>query len=468
MSAKSEPKGCTQGTDYLYYDSAAAKAQAPLKLSPNKLDQQKGALFNTLAQLYAATPDKNPGLAWFFYNDENPDDKSGYKNPVNGIAFKPAEVISDRGHTKGVLALDLASDTAFWLIHSVPKFAYPTQFAYPVTGEKEAQTLLCVMLPDVATALNIATQMFNCQQPNVYAASPLPKALASNSAASGLVSLMNNKVDQPPTFIKSIIPVTSPGGQAFQAIAKDKAWGQNQNPPWDFYNDLVGQVLNENLDVETWEHYATPTAPDHNSTHEVFGMNSVNLAALNPPINMSWSDEVDHAKLAISAPTETVHWVCVGDINFTTSMRARGGGTLAFKCEPLWQELKNILSAAPEPGAGPSSPTTKPATNPAVTRPQKPTPTTVPTKKPAPAKSAVKNASNPPPAASTKPAAKKAPPASKAAPKKTAKKTPASKPVKATTKPPAKKKRPRRDQPPRRKSPLAKQLRRRTPPIKPR
>ncbi len=350
VSEESQPQGSVTGTEYLYYDADAAKVSAPLKLSPNKMDQQQGALFKTLSQIYSATPANNPSLAWFFYNDENPDDKSGYKNPVNGLAFKPGEVISSRGHTKGVLALDLDSDTAIWLIHSVPKFAWPEQFTFPKTGVKEAQTLLCVTLPDVATALKIATQMFNCQQPNVYAASPVPPALAQNPAASALVSLMNNKIAAKPAFVSSAIPFTSPGNQDFQVIAKNKSWGQDQNPKWDFYNDLVGKILDENLDVETWEHYATPPAADHDSGHEVFGMNSVNLSNLSPGYNISWSDAFDHAKLAISAPTETVHWVCVGDINFTKSMENRGGGTLAFICDSLWQPLNKILSAAPEPG----------------------------------------------------------------------------------------------------------------------
>ena len=76
-------------------------------------------------------------------------------------------------------------------------------------------------------------------------------------------------------------------------------------------------------------------------------MNSVTLEPLGIPY--SWSESFDHAKLAISDPDEKVHWVCVGDINFTLAQEKRGGGTVAFKCDPLWKELSKILSTAPEP-----------------------------------------------------------------------------------------------------------------------
>jgi deoxyribonuclease-2 len=78
-------------------------------------------------------------------------------------------------------------------------------------------------------------------------------------------------------------------------------------------------------------------------------MKSVNLAPLGIPI--SWSEEQDHAKLAISDKTESNHWICVGDINFTIAQEKRGGGTVAFRCEPLWKSLSEILSTEAEPKA---------------------------------------------------------------------------------------------------------------------
>lgn len=58
---------------------------------------------------------------------------------------------------------------------------------------------------------------------------------------------------------------------------------------------------------------------------------------------ISWPEADDHAKMAISARSETTHFICVGDINFTVAMRKRSGGTVAFQCEPLWTCISEIL-----------------------------------------------------------------------------------------------------------------------------
>ena len=44
--------------------------------------------------------------------------------------------------------------------------------------------------------------------------------------------------------------------------------------------------------------------------------------------------------------------MCVGDINFTDAQEKRGGGTVAFQCDPLWNSLSRVLTAkAPAAGA---------------------------------------------------------------------------------------------------------------------
>jgi deoxyribonuclease-2 len=286
-----------------------------LALSACRVDQG-GALRNTLQQLYGPADDS---LGWFFYNDENP-----ITGKVNG----------SRGHTKGALAFDLASNTAFWLIQSTPKFPPKGQYAFPKTGLKEAQTMLCITLQDTDTALSIAKQMYVAQQPNVYLASAVPGALAGqpNDAR---VKLINDQVAQGSTPVHVVIPFRSRGGTKFTAMAKNKTWGL------DFYNDLVGPTLSENLDVETWENDPVPPPADSDKQHTVVAMKAVNLAPLG--VDLAWSEVFDHAKLAISAKSEKVHYVCIGDINFTIAMRKRGGGTVAFQCEPLWAGISSIL-----------------------------------------------------------------------------------------------------------------------------
>ena len=78
-------------------------------------------------------------------------------------------------------------------------------------------------------------------------------------------------------------------------------------------------------------------------------MQSVNREAVGIPF--SWAEEFDQEKLAISDKKEKVHWNCVGDINFTIAQRKRGGGTVAFICDPLWKSLIKVLSAQPEPAS---------------------------------------------------------------------------------------------------------------------
>lgn len=340
ISSQSEsPSGKkANGTEYLYYDNTAVQNNDSISsLSTYGVDQNAGTLFQTLNQIYSATD--NPHLGWFFYNDENPNDSSGYKNPNTNTAFVPNQVIDDRGHTKGVLAFDIESDSGFWLVQSTPKFPLPENYSFPKTGLDMAQTLLCVTFQDAATSLNIARQMFAAQQPNAYAASSIPTEITS-SPNDERILLMKNQIASGNTPVTSVIPFTSRGGQKFQAIAKNKWWDQ------DFYNDLVGPTLQENLEVETWEHEKTPLPADSDKIHQVVAMKSIDLNPLGIPF--SWSEEYDHAKLAISAESEKIHWVCVGDINFTLSQEKRGGGTVAFQCEPLWQILDKIFSSKVE------------------------------------------------------------------------------------------------------------------------
>jgi len=306
--------GRVLGTEYIYFDSNMA-ADAKAVLSPHTVDSG-GALPNTFAQIYGAS---NPNLGWYFYNDEN---------PIDGT------VNSARGHTKGVVAFDLESDSAIRLIHSTPKFALKGAYGYPKTGIKMAQTLLCITLDNATTAQAIANQMYYAQQPNVFLASAIPTDL-QNQPLDPRVQLINNQVDMSSTPVQTVLPFNSKGGVKFLSIAKNKAWGL------DFYNDLVGPTLNQNIDVETWEHDPTPQPADSDKVHQVVAMKSVNLNPLG--IDIAWGEEDDHAKLAISDRQEQLHYVCVGDINFTIAQEKRGGGTVAFQCDPLWASLSAIL-----------------------------------------------------------------------------------------------------------------------------
>lgn len=319
VSGKSTTNSGTKvlGTEYVYFDSNTP-ADGRLVLSPCHVDQD-GALPNTLQQAYTEPGASTQHMGWFFYNDENP-----ITGQTNGV----------RGHTKGVLAFDLSTDTAFWLIQSTPKFPPKGQYGFPNTGRPNAQTLLCVTLKDADTAQSIAKQMFAAQQPNVYLASAVPPDMAQEPN-DPRVKLLQNQVASGNTPLQVVTPFYSLGGVKFLSMAKNPSWGL------DFYNDLVGPTLHDNLDVETWEHDPTPPSLQSDKIHTVVDMKGIDLHPLD--IDMSWPEPDDHAKLCISARSEADHYVCVGDINFTIAQRKRGGGTVAFQCEALWSSLSAVL-----------------------------------------------------------------------------------------------------------------------------
>jgi len=318
-SDKSKPTGL----EFLYYDSSGKKK---LAMSPNQIgDPLKGAVSATLNQIYNNLTD--PGLGWFFYNDEDP-----LTGKTNG----------SRGHTKGVLCFDMDTNSGFWLVDSAPKFPLKGKYSYPETATQNAQTFLCITLQNADTAKAIAAQMFVAQQPNVYLASSVPAAIAGKSDPRE--ALIKNTITTDTTAYANFIPFKSKGGEAFRCFAKNKHWDAANDD--DFYNDLVGPALAENLNVETWEHGPEPGTTDSDKVHTVVAMKSVDLAPLGCNPSYQWSEENDHAKLAITARSETgLKYVCVGDINFTKTMEKRSGGTVAFICDGLWQEISSILTA---------------------------------------------------------------------------------------------------------------------------
>src|ERR1700742_1071957 len=104
----------TTGYEYVYYDSTIDQQQQVnnrnIVKSQFVLNSDQGALNNPLDSVF-----KNPPATtgWILYNDERPGDVPGKDNGA-------------LGHTKGVLAFDVETETGYWLLHSWPKFAEPT------------------------------------------------------------------------------------------------------------------------------------------------------------------------------------------------------------------------------------------------------------------------------------------------------------------------------------------------------
>ncbi|WP_395377370.1 deoxyribonuclease II family protein [Marinicella sp. W31] len=297
------------GFQYLYFDSEDEQ----LILSSLLLSSDDSAVQRTLAQIDNDNPADTVG--WYLYNDEIPD-----------------EVIGDRhndehkGHTKGVVIFDTATDTALWLLHSTPRWSIPGSTAFPDDERIYGQTFLCISLKNIATAESIAAQMLQQQQPQIYS-SRLPDSLQQESAIRTLV----NTSEMPKNTQPSTIHFSSRAGQDFQCFAKNRAWGE------DFWIDLVAHELKTTVDVESWRRGSIPATTDPDDDGHADDVQFVNLKKLG--IDSEWKYTHDHSKWAIA---ESKPVVLVADINRQTSQEKRGGGAIGFTNEKLWAALKKI------------------------------------------------------------------------------------------------------------------------------
>jgi len=289
------------GYEYVYYDTSIET----IELSKNVLTDDHGALNQTLDSIFNK-PDATTG--WILYNDEMPTSADRKDN-------------GNLGHTKGTIAFDTATKTAVWMLHSWPKYADPgaTKMPTPMYG----QTFICLSL-DLASASKLAAQMANHQQPQIY----LPHMPPSLDKSDPLFKL-TQPIDPKAPGDSDAIDLKTRGGLPFKVIAKNREWNK------DFWNDLVGPTLKEDMDVETWIRGPIPPQLDSDGVHKTFDIKFVDLRPLGG--KWAWPESKDHAKWGI---TQANNWVCVGDINRMISQEQRGGGTIAFQDPKLWQALK--------------------------------------------------------------------------------------------------------------------------------
>lgn len=301
----------TTGYEYVYYDPSLKKLSA----SPYLLTSEKGALNLTLQNIF-----KNPteSMGWILYNDEMPANVKG--NDVNIF-----------GHTKGVLAFDLASKTAFWLLHSWPQYVDQTLVKEPTP--LYGQTFLCLSI-SLDTCRKIASQMANHQVPQVFLPR-VPSALSESDPLYLLTKKLNPNVEAD----SDVLDFKTLGGMSFKVFAKNKKWNK------DFWNQLVGPGLKSDMDVETWIRGAIPSVKDSDGVHKIIDVKFIDFNPLGIP--WLWPETKDHAKWGITVDSD---WVCVGDINRMISQEKRGGGAIAFQNKILWSALKKTELITPPVG----------------------------------------------------------------------------------------------------------------------
>src|SRR5258708_6405027 len=302
------------GYEYVYYDSKINTANGKVDKSAFTSDGGKGALNRTLDSVF-----KNPSstTGWILYNDEGPE---GAKIKDDG----------NLGHTKGVLAFDTSSGTAYWLLTSGPRSADPAAVRDPTP--KYGQTYRCLTL-DIATASKIAKQMATHQEPQTF----LNRMV--NVKKTDPLYLLTQKLDPNAPASTDVLKLKTTGGLRFWVIAKNRDWNK------DFWNELVGPELGEDMDVETWIRGPIPPIADSDGVHKTFDIKYINLGAMGA--HWVWPETHDHAKWGITLKS---NWICVGDINRMISQRKRGGGTIAFQNQTLWTGLTKTSFLLAPPG----------------------------------------------------------------------------------------------------------------------
>lgn len=259
------------GYEYVYYDSNIDAKGGKIDASQYTIDSGKGALNETMNSLL----DESATLGYVLYNDEAPD---AAKITDNG----------NLGHTKGVIAFDLKTKTAFWLLHSWPKFYEPKAKNDPTP--MYGQTYLCFTLT-LDTARKVAAQMINHQEPQTY----LCRKADAMDGKDPLLQLMGT-IDPNAAGDSNTIDLKTAAGMKFKVIAKNRKWND------DFWNGLVGPTLGEDIDVETWIRGNIPPIADSDGVHKTYDIKYIDLGALG--LHWVWPESHDHAKWAITLKSD--------------------------------------------------------------------------------------------------------------------------------------------------------------------
>ncbi|MCG8311778.1 MAG: deoxyribonuclease II family protein [Pseudomonadales bacterium] len=250
------------GFDFLYFDPDCGA----INLSSVALNQNNQALAYTLKGIFNAPE----SAGYIAYNDEH---VQGQDNS------------SEKGHCKGMIGFDKASDTAVLLLHSTPRFPA-------------------------------------CNEIDLPQDEPLYKLF--------------NGIGIDESFTPSTVTFASRQGHEFRLIAKSRCWGQ------DFWIDLVSPQLQSDLIVETWRRGAVTPLQDKHSSE--FDDDTLNVKfQISETLAYEWHYTKDHAKWAVALKNQTNSqpWVCVADINRMISQEKRGGGSLCFQDSRLWQALRD-------------------------------------------------------------------------------------------------------------------------------
>lgn len=322
------PKKKSSGDEFLYCDG---HWNSTLHLSQSQMNDERNPVARTLQQLFAGN--SKPG--YVLWNDEIPPTRA-HPRPSNNHS---------KGHSKGVLAFDEATNSGFYLLHSTPRFPAVGQALLPDDERDYGQTFLCVTL-DYSTVLKLAEIIRIQHEPQVYAFANLPTN--AGSPLSKLARHEHGPLDPKHPLIADF-SFHSKERNDFRLFAKNRRWSEpsDQREGKDFWNHLVGPALRDRIDVETWrrgEVFGNLDPATNNVTLDVLG---INLESIGYP-EYHWPFTKDHAKWGstehrpLGLLLRHPGFVVIADINRDESQARRGGGGIAFQHDGIWRALKNV------------------------------------------------------------------------------------------------------------------------------
>uniref|UniRef100_A0A3B3CFY6 Deoxyribonuclease-2-alpha n=1 Tax=Oryzias melastigma TaxID=30732 RepID=A0A3B3CFY6_ORYME len=275
--------------------------------SNQKIDSVSGCVGRTLKPLLDYYVRKTENFGYLLYNDQPP---------------KPYAASSSYGHSKGVVMLD--RQTGVWLSHSTPQFpAYQSQNFWPESGNKNAQTFMCITFP-YAQFKEIGLQLKYIH----------PYSFDSHFSTTfheelRCVAQRSCYPKKEPWF--KVGQLTSMGGRSFLSFAKYTRFKD------DLYSGLITNELPSNLFVKSWGKMRDPLASNCSSSipHHVYNVKSVKLQ------NDKFDNMVDHSKWCV---TSDESWTCVADMNRETSQMSRGGGALCMSSNNVGRAFRSMIS----------------------------------------------------------------------------------------------------------------------------
>ncbi|XP_032364942.1 deoxyribonuclease-2-beta isoform X2 [Etheostoma spectabile] len=321
----------TKGLEYLYIDS---DGKMETSKNHNKLiNNTDGVLGHTLKPLFEPTTSMPEDFGFITYSDQAP-------------GCNAADTF---GHSKGLVMMNKTS-TGVWLLHSLPQFPFlrdQNRF-YPSSGEKYAQTFICVTFKYAEFKkigehlLNIAAFPFDHNIPadfhkeliDVTERTTAPQGRVQDlKSAAGVSfrSIAKTKYKPKPTgggrskgqTTKS--PPTAKGPSA----AKQKKLSDPNRFEGDLYLTIAKEYKTD-VRVQTWgcQRDRDGSYCEKNQRH-VININEVKANLGGGEVR--WNTTKDHSKWCISGEKSKIDdLICIADVNRGLTQYERPGGALCF------------------------------------------------------------------------------------------------------------------------------------------